>query len=230
MQTIFFYNPADGSAAIGEIAARDFHTHYVYPAGVFARGWSLIGDIPLSGGRLLFYAAQTRSAVVGRLTASSFTGEKSYPADSFGSWTHVAPVRRDGLGRLLFYDSRTGAAAVGFDPTEASYGAGAFGTWTHIVPGPRSERVLFYNGVTGAGAVDFDPTTQVFEEGAFGKEWTAIAAAPASNGEDVLVFYNSSDRSGALGRLGSNGFRTVAAYGPGTFGEWTHLVGLDDGF
>jgi hypothetical protein len=230
MQTFFFYDPVDGSAAIGEIVAREFHTHYAYPAGAFARGWALISDIPLSGGRLLFYDAQKRSAVVGRLTASSFTGEKTYPADSFGSWTHVAAVRRDGHGTLLFYDSRTGAAAVGFDPTVARYGAGAFGTWTHIVPGLRSERVLFYNGATGAGAVGFDPSTQTFGEGVFGKGWTAIASAPASNGEDVLVFYNASDRSGALGRLGSGGFRTVATYGPGAFGAWTHLVGFDDGF
>jgi hypothetical protein len=139
-------------------------------------------------------------------------------------------VRRDGHGTLLFYDSRTGAAAVGFDPTTHVFGAGAFGTWTHIVPSLRSGRVLFYNAATGAAAVGFDPTTQVFGEGVFGRGWTTIASAPASNSEDVLVFYNATDRSGALGRLGSGGFRTVLTYTAGSFGDWTHLVGFDNGF
>jgi hypothetical protein len=230
MQTFFFYDPGDGSAAIGDITDREFSTHRSYPAGAFAPGWTIISDIPASGGRLLFYDAGKRSAVVGRLTDAAFVGEKAYAADSFGSWTHISPVRRDTHARLLFYDARTGAAAVGFDPTIKEYGQGAFGTWTHIVPSLRSDRVLFYNSGTGAGAVGFDPPEQNFPDGAFGKGWKLIASAPANNGEDVLVFYRASDRSGALGRLGTGGFRTVVTYAAGTLGTWTHLVGFDQGF
>jgi hypothetical protein len=231
MHIFFFYDENDGSAAIGEIRDQSFLTHYSYPAGGFKKHWSAVTDMPLAGGRLLFYDLQTESGVVGLLTPEEFQGEKSYEAGSFGSWTHIAGVRVDGYGRLLFYNSATGAAAVGFDPTIITYAPGQFSPgWSHIVPSLSSDRILFYNAQTGSGAVGFDPPQQVFAPGSFAENWSQIAAAPAVDGEDVLVFYKKGDRSGALGRLGTGGFHTVSTYGPNSFGEWTHLVGFQDGF
>lgn len=231
MEIFLLYNSDDGSGMICEIVGTEIHIHYHYAPNSFAKQWTAIADIPLGGGRVLFYDNKSGAAVVGWLTPDGFLSEKPYPAGSFGTWTNIAPIFREGYGRLLFYNARSGRAAVGFDPTIATYEEGTLSPgWTAITPSLSSERILFYNKTTGAGALGFDPSWFALGPGSFGKNWTHVASAPTVDGEDVLLFYDADYKAGALGRLSSFGFRTVATYDPGTFGTWTHLIGYSKGF
>jgi hypothetical protein len=231
MESILFYNAGSGAGAIGVVNEGEFVTRRTYGADAFARNWTHIADVPLSGGSMLFYNKNTGTGAVGRLLPDSFATTKGFPEHSFASWTHVIGVLWHGHGRLLFYNADTGAGAVGFDPTEQSYAVGSFTRgWTHIIPGRSSWRVLFYNSVSGAAALDFDPSIEAFGEGAFSKGWTHIANSPLESGQDALLFYNASTRSSAIGVLGADGFKTIRTYAAGAFSEWTHVIGLDSGF
>jgi N,N-dimethylformamidase beta subunit-like protein len=264
MESILFYNKRTGAGAIGVVNKGKFVTKGTYGADAFARDWTHIADVPLSGGSMLFYNKNTGSGAVGRLVPAfarmadvplssggkfnkntgsgavggllpdSFANDKTkrlFSEHSFDNWTHVVGVLWHGHGRLLFYNADTGAGAIGFDPTEQSYAAGSFSPgWTHIIPGRSSWRVLFYNSESGAAALDFDPSIEAFGKGAFSHGWTHIANSPLKSGQDALLFYNASTRSGAIGVLGADGFKTIRTYAAGAFSEWTHVIGLDSGF
>lgn len=231
MELFLFYAAADGSGDVGELRGLSFNRHYSYAPRSFSPTWSAISELPLSGGRLLFYDSSDGFGVAGRLTPAGFGIEHVYEPGSLGAWTTVVPIRRKGRGRMLFYDGASGRVAVGFDPTVETYQPGHFARgWSSIVPSLSSERLFFYNRKTGAGAVGFDPSTRSYPPGSFRKTWSHIASAPAFDGEDVLFFYNATDRSGALGRLSSRGFRTVLTYAPASFDRWSHVVGCTRGF
>jgi hypothetical protein len=231
MESILFYNAIGGSGAIGAIRDGEFVTLRNYQTKDFALGWTHIVEVSLSGGNLLFYNANSGEGVLGKLYPDFFLGLKPFSAGSFGAWTHIVGNRGDGHGTLLFYNANTGAGALGFDPPQKAYAPDSFAKgWTHIIAGRASWRTLFYNSNTGAAALDFDPTVQGFDANSFSMGWTHVANSPAGGGEDYLLFYNASTRSGALGVLNDDGFVTVETHGPGAFGAWTHVVGLDDGF
>jgi N,N-dimethylformamidase beta subunit-like, C-terminal len=231
VERLFFYDSADGSAALGILAEGDFKTEYSFAPDTFGRTWTHVAELPGTSGRLLFYRATTGEAAVGELAPASFVQAKSYPPGAFGTWTHVLGTLVEGHPSSLFYNADTGAAAAGFDPTDVTYPPGAFSPgWTHIVSGRRSWRVLFYNAATGSGALDFDPSTKVWPAGAFATAWTQVAIGPGSEGQDSVLFYNAATRAGAIGLLDESGFTTVQSWQPGGFGGWTHVVGTGRAF
>ena len=48
-------------------------------------------------------------------------------------------------------------------------------------------------------------------------------------GNGRLFFYNSSNRAGATGHITGSPTDSTQQ-GPGTFGQWSHVVGFKDGF
>ena len=236
MQVLFFYNATEGSGMIGEVRNRDFLEHYTYAGDSFGRGWTSVADIPSTNGKLLFYNSNNRSGLVGKPNESAFSPEQTFGEGAFGLWTHISVIRRDQVRKSLFYNSNDGAAAIGFNPSTEIYGPGRFATgWSHILPSLTSDRMFLYNNETGAAAAGFDPSVEVFPEGGLQPNWSHIAMAPGTNGDDMVLFYRASDRSGAYGRLGETGrtgtsFRTTRVYNPGDFGLWTHVVAIDQGF
>jgi hypothetical protein len=226
-RNFLFYNSANGEGAIGVIHGGKFSTTATFPPGAFARGWTHITDVPLSGGSMLFYNETTREGAVGTLTSSGFVTKKTYAAGAFGAWTHLVGMPS---GQVLFYNVDTGAAAAGFDPTRRLYDRGAFATgWTHLAPS-EPDRVLFYNASNGSGAIGFDPTRTVYQPGAFTVGWTHVVPSFSASGSSRLLFYKSSDRSGVLARLSNGALSTEKQFGPNAFGSWTHIAGYEDGF
>jgi hypothetical protein len=226
MERLFFYSRSSGTGRIADCADDQFHA---LPVITDFAPWTHVTYLPLQG-RLLFYNQETQNAVTAFIGANALAGEKTYDAGSFGSWTHIVGVLGGGHGSAFFYNSAVGSAAVGFDPTTREWNSGTFSRgWTHVVTGRQSWRVLFYNANTGAGAIDFEPST-TFPPGSFSSNWTHVAAGPTLGGGDGLLFYSSARRAAAIGLLDGSGFRTVQAFADGSFGAWTHIVGLDAGF
>ncbi|MFF4448698.1 hypothetical protein [Streptomyces sp. NPDC001502] len=240
---LLFYNSNDGSGGLGTLSSDSFSMDSFNDTGFFPTGWglwALSGSAP----KFLLYDPATRAAEQGRAKTEIFPGgistlalgvEKSFPPGSFSSWTHI--VARQALslvgstvGCTLFYDKISGAGALCFDPPRKTFpddSSDSFSTgWTHIVYGRATGQEFFYNSDTGAGAVSFDPPDKVWPAGTFAKGWTHVAVGPGVGGKDTLLFYNRSNRSGAIAALGFGAdFKTLRTWGPGEFSSWSHVVG-----
>jgi hypothetical protein len=228
MSNILFYNGADGSAATGTLDHGQFVSGDAFPPGYYSPGWTHIVTLP---SLTLFYRATTGEGAVVSGQATKF-----YSPDGFArDWTHVvfSPAN---YGLILFYNAATGTGAIveafdnnpipgGFSVpndirTLVGLGAGSFTTgWTNIVETPDG-KLLFYNANNGAGALGTMDrqgfqTLRSYPPGSFSQGWTHIVTAGTS-----MLFYNSADRSGAIGFD-----PTVQSFPAGSFGSWT-LVAL----
>lgn len=237
-ENFLFYNSTTGEGAVGKLMGDEFRTTKTYPSGAFAK-WTHIAWID-SLHSILFYNTETGAGAVGALDRGDFKTTNTRNDFSLG-WTHIldAHLHHHTVSLPLFYNSATGSGAVGYAPTVRSYPNGAFARgWTHIVA--NWSGMLFYNSRTGEGAVavpiDSSPkglrnidnikTVKVYKRGDFATNWTHVVSAGSS-----ILFYNSADGSGAIGKLvpnivsGATAFQTDTTYPAGSFTRgWTHVV------
>ena len=78
--------------------------------------------------------------------------------------------------------------------------------------------------------VGFAPPALVFQAGGLPGGASQVATSPRPAGGDFVLFYRSDDASGKLGTLDSSGYHGLRQYPPGSFGDWTHVIGLNRGF
>lgn len=238
-ENLLLYNSQTGEGVVAKIQGNEFKKLKSYGQGAFAK-WTHVSLAEDQHG-LLFYNAETGVWVSGELDHGTFTTEHDARADFSKGWTHIVDL---GLRRPkalpFFYNQQTGVGAVGYNPTVKEYKAGELlQGWTHIVANKTG--ILFYNSATGAGAVaiPIDPdaapgafssgpaaikTVADYAPGDFASHWTNIVAT-----DTELLFYNSADGSGALGRFVGHGndkrFETTKPIKKGGFSSgWTHAV------
>lgn len=235
---VLFYRRDDGAGKVGTFHANAFKVTQPFPPDSFARGWTLV-----SADAAVFYNEITGSAATGVLREGAFHTVHTYGGKKkWGlGWTNTVDI--DYLGRL-FYSRLTGVGVVGFDPSVAISEGFAKG-WSHIVAARDGLEppVLFYNRITGAAALavayyEEVPGSGEFKlpnairtvreyppgqgDASFLPGWTHVV----SPDEDAVLFYNSANGAGALGRLTKGGFVEAVPYAKGSFSKgWTHIVG-----
>jgi hypothetical protein len=162
---LFFYNAANGEAALGSVDSTGAFTQLRYfpPGTSFGVGWT---HIVWHGDELFLYASSNGLAAVGRFDGADFAFHQ-YNTFQYliSGWTQVVSVQ----GYLLFYKAGTGGAyACQLNPVyNTSTGVltqinfqyvrvQTFSTgWTHIVDSRNG--VLFYNAANGGYRIgDFD--------------------------------------------------------------------------
>jgi hypothetical protein len=217
-ETIFFYNAETGAAAIGAVEGNKFVTRSSFADGFFSLGWTHIVQNPGQGDTLFFYRRSDLSGALGLLGVDSFATYRSYPPNSFGDWTHIAGFAGDEAGLLLYYNAETGNSCC----DNLAPGSG----WTHLVEARHSGTILFYKAGDGSGMLGFAAPPLI----GLPAEASHVATSPRPAGGDFVLFYRSGDNSGEFGRMDGSGYHRLHPYGPGSFGDWTHVVGLDHGF
>jgi hypothetical protein len=238
-QSILFYNASTGSGAIGTVVNDQFVNQAIYPDGSFTTGWSNITQVPSPGGPLFFFNNTALNGAFGNLGASNFVTYMTQTG--FPSATHAQGVMWQGKPYLFFYNAANGAAVWGNNsaaetdspaPTNAPAGWGNYfatlpAGFTHIERARQSGITLFYRAIDGSGMLDFSPSTLTLGAGVLPAGATHIASMPRPAGGDYVLFYRQTDGSAVLGWLDSAGFHTTYGFGAGSFGTWSHVLGLN---
>lgn len=241
-ENFLFYNATTRGGAVGRLTGNEFTTTKIFPDGAFGK-WTHITCTD-SMHSLLFYNRETGAGADGFLDRGDFKTKETFRNGIFGKWTHILDgnFHHRTVHLPLFYNAATGSGAIGYAPTIRQFPDSAFARgWTHIVAtGPG---LLFYNSRTGQGAVavpiDSSPnnaqniddirTVKIFNPGDFATNWTHVVS-----GDSDILFYNSADGSGAIGRLAppltarATTFRTNTVIPAGSFARgWTHIVAAE---
>lgn len=241
-ENLLLCNSKTGEGVVGQIQGNEFKKLKRYGQGAFST-WTHVSLVD-NQHRLLFYNAETGVWVPGEPDRGTFTTKQDARSDFLKGWTHIVNIGlRNSKPLPFFYIKQTGVGAVGYDPTVKDYKVGELSRgWTHIVASKVG--IPFYNAENGAGAVakptDPDPEPETFgtlptriktvanytpnTPDGFSPHWTHIVATDLE-----LLFYNSEDGSGAIGRFMGNGdetrFETVKNFKKGSFSTgWTHMV------
>jgi hypothetical protein len=216
---LLFYNPNTGSAAIGEILTNQFITRKSF-SGTFALGWTHITQVPGPGGIVFFYNSVSGVGSYSYMSADNFATFETI--NGFFPWTHVEGIVQDGSSVLFFYNATNGAYVSGNSSDLLAT------NWTHILRARHSNLTLFYRASNGSGMLNFAPPVTNFSAGYFPTGATHVATMPRPAGGDYVLFYTRTNGAGVFGVLNATGFQPTITYGPGSFGNWSHVIGLDD--
>ncbi len=224
-----FYNAQTGATAAGTFGRPgiDDTFHQWSNTGTFSPGWTYVVQVPYSKYVFAFNAATGAAATASFDINRRYVTAKSYPAPYFTTgWTSVVG---GGAKNLVFYRSGDGLAAVAHVADDGSVST----TGSYVTPRPHppltthgvypgrgwssvtatDNGMFFYNRQSGEAQLGGFGETFVRDKdfgAAFSPGWSRIVYLESGSGlSAVLVYYNASSGSLAIGKLDLGGNHTT---------------------